>query len=133
MARSAGGPYATTDTYLAGLQIPSPSQSVLAGLAHLAPDEAILFISPGNDPFDQLTYRVIAYLSWPRQVGALDCRGPGQSPVMVFQAQAGRRIALLYYRMSPPARIAKDSKAIGPNLTLVAVSEKAEWTSYCAP
>jgi len=136
LARSAGGPYATTDTYLRSLEIPNPSERVLAAVAQLPENDAMMFIAPGRTPEIELTYRVIASLSWPREVGALHCRlgdATTSEPELLFQPRKEKRIRwLFFYRTSPPAG-SKSVTEIGPHLKLVPIEEAKEWTSYCSP
>jgi len=134
MAASAGGRYATTDTYLSVLQIPHPSEAVLAALTDVPANEAILFVGPSQEPSFGLTYQVISYLSWPRPAGAVECGQSGQPPVWVSRPREGTKIgALLFYRLNPPAQIKESRKTIGPHLTLVPVSEQSEWISSYLP
>ena len=136
MARSAGGPYATTDTYLRSLQIPNPSERVLAAVAQVPENDAMMFIAPSRTPEIELTYRVIASLSWPREVGALHCRlgdATTSKPELLFQPRKEKQIRwLFFYRTSPPAG-SKSVTEIGPHLKLVPIEEAKEWTSYCSP
>src|SRR5262245_55068957 len=63
-SKAAGGAYDTTDRYLDSLQIPSPSEAVLKAFATIPADDAIMFITSGNDASTELTYRSISYLGW---------------------------------------------------------------------
>lgn len=136
MARSAGGQYATTDTYLRSLEIQKPSERVLATVAQLPGNDAIIFVAPSRTPEIELTYRVIASLSWPREVGALHCSlgdASGRQPELLFQPRKEKQIRwLFFYRISPPAE-SKSVTEIGPHLKLVPIEEAKEWTSYCSP
>ncbi|MEK7829895.1 MAG: hypothetical protein AAB401_02355 [Acidobacteriota bacterium] len=128
LARSAGGSYATTDVYLRGLEIPNPSEKVLAAVSQLPKDDAILFVAAGHDAETELVYRSIASLSWPREVGALHC---GQNPELLFQPRAGKQIRwLMFYRIVPPAGLTPPTE-IGPHLKLIPIEEAKEWISYC--
>lgn len=136
LARSAGGQYATTDTYLRSLEIPKPSARLLAVVAQLPENDAMMFIAPSRTPEIELTYRVIASLSWPREVGALHCH-PGDAkkhpPELLFQPRREKQIRwLLFYRISPPAGL-KSVTEIGPHLKLIPLEEAKEWISYCSP
>ncbi len=135
LARSAGGPYATTDTYLRSLEIPNPSERVLEAVAQLPENDAMMFIAPGRTPEIELTYRVIASLSWPREVGALHCRlgdATTSKPELLFQPRQEKQIRwLFFYRISPPAG-SKSVTEIGPHLKLVPIEEPKELSSYCS-
>lgn len=132
LARSAGGSYATTDSYLSTLEIPNPSETVLATLSKLPEEDAMVFIAKGREPQTELTYRTIAYLGWPRQIAALHCGSTGESPTLLFKPQDGKKIRwMIFYRIEPPA----DSSSqvfIGDNLKLIPIEEVKEWTSYCS-
>lgn len=136
LARSSGGQYATTDTYLRSLEIPNASERVLAAVAHLPENDAMMFIAPSRTPEIELTYRVIASLSWPREVGALHCRlgdATVPKPELLFQPRKEKQVRwLFFYRISPPAG-AKSVTEIGPHLKLVPIEEAKEWTSYYSP
>ncbi|MBL8188611.1 MAG: hypothetical protein JNK38_11420 [Acidobacteria bacterium] len=136
MARSAGGPYATTDTYLRSLEIPNPSERVLAAVTQVPENDAMMFIAPSRTPEIELTYRVIASLSWPREVGALHCRlgdATTAKPEFLFQPRKEKQIRWLFmYRTSLPVG-SKSVTEIGPHLKLVPIEEAKEWTSYCSP
>lgn len=136
LARSAGGQYATTDTYLRSLEIPKPSERVLSAVAQLPENDAMMFVAPSRTSEIELTYRVIASLSWPREVGALHCRlgdANNLQPELLFQPRKEKQIRwLFFYRTSPPAA-SKSVTEIGPHLKLVPVEEAKEWTSYCSP
>lgn len=134
LARSAGGQYATTNTYLRSLEISNPSERVLAALAQLPEHDAMMFIAPPRNPEIELTYRVIASLSWPREVGALHCSlGDAivRQPELLFQPRPEKRIRwLLFYRINPPVGL-KPAMEIGPHLKLVPLEEMKEWIFYC--
>lgn len=136
LARSAGGQYATTDTYLRSLEIPQPSERLLAAVAQLPENDAMMFIAPSRTPEIELTYRVIASLSWPREVGALHCRLGDANNLqyeLLFQPRNEKQIRwLFFYRTSPPAG-SKSVTEIGPHLKLVQIDEAKEWISYCSP
>ena len=128
LARSAGGRFATSDTYLRSLEIETPSERVLAVMAKLPETDAILFASASRTPEIELTYRVIVSLGWPREVGALHC---GSSPELLFQPRREKPIRwLLFYRIAPPAEL-KPVAEIGQHLKLVAAEEGKEPAAYC--
>ena len=135
MARSAGGPYATSDTYLRSLEIPNPSERVLTAMAQVPENDAMMFIAPSRTPEIELTYRVIASLSWPREVGALHCRLGDATTIkseLLFQPRQEKQIRwLFFYRTSPPAG-SKSVTEIGPHLKLVPIEEPKELSSYCS-
>lgn len=132
LARSAGGSYATTDAYLRSLEIPNPSEKVLAAISQLPKDDAILFVAASREPETELVYRVIASLSWPREVGALHCGLSGEQPELLFQPRAGKKIRwLMFYRTAPPAGLNAPTE-IGQHLKLIPIEETREWTFYCS-
>lgn len=135
LARSSGGSHATTDSYLRSLEVAAPSQRVLAAIAPLPKEDTMIFVAPTRDAETELTYRVIASLSWPREVGALHCdAGGGQ---LLFKPRAGKKVRwLLFYRLAPPKQSGVAAE-IGPHLKLIPIEEasrkeEGEWTSYCS-
>ncbi|MBP6822293.1 MAG: hypothetical protein KA368_12165 [Acidobacteria bacterium] len=136
LARSAGGQYATTNTYLSSLEIQNPSERVLAAVAQLPENDAIIFVAPSRTPEIELTYRVIASLSWPHEVGALHC-SMGDANVnqseLLFQPRKEKQVRwLFFYRISPPAGLQPVTE-IGSHLKLISIKETKEWISYCSP
>ena len=143
LARSAGGSYATTDTYLRTLEIASPSQRVLTAISTLPAEDAILFVAPNQDAETELTYRATASLIWPHEVGAFHCNGGDSSganqgkPTLLFTPRAEKKIRwLLLYRLLPskPSTVVAE---IGPHLKLIQIedtstNEAEAWTSYCS-
>lgn len=132
LARSAGGNYATTDAYLHRLEIPNPSEKILAAISQLPKDDAVLFVAPPRQPEIELVYRSVASLSWPHEIGALHC---GQYPELLFQPRAGKQIRwLMFYQTTPPADLErlKPPTEIGQHLKLIQIEEAKEWTSYCS-
>jgi len=76
-----------------------------------------------------LTYYVISYLGWPRQIGVLTCDAPGQpSTWMVLPTRPVR--SLLLYMLPAPAPA---QHRFGDRLTLVttAATTEEEWRSFC--
>lgn len=129
LARSSGGGNATTDSYLSLLEIPEASKQVLAAVSQLPKEDAIIFIAPSREPEIELAYRVIATLSWPREVGALHC---SESPTLLFKPRAEKKVRwLLLFRVKPLPSSTVTAE-IGPHLKLVAAGEDAEWISYCS-
>jgi hypothetical protein len=129
LARSSGGSYATTDSYLSLLEIPEPSTQVLAAVSQLPREDAIIFIAPSREPDIELVYRVIATLSWPREVGALHC---SESPMLLFKPRAEKNVRWLLLFRIKPSQSSTVTAEIGPHLKLVSAGENAEWTSYCS-
>ena len=130
-ARSSGGAYATTDTYLSPLEIAEPSVRVLAAVSPLPKEDAVLFVAPNQDAETELVYRVVASLSWPHEVGALHC-GEGVRPSLLFESRGGRKVRwLLLYRLAPGQALTVTAE-VGPHLKLIPVPEAKEWTSYCS-
>jgi len=129
---SVGGPYATSDSWLAVLQIPQASKAIEDVLAKLPPESAILFVGTGHESDYMLTYFTISYLSWPRKIWALGCGEPGQPAHLIILPQKPLEInGLMYYLSKPPVWL-PEGKEIGPRLTLVQVSETVTWTLYCS-
>jgi hypothetical protein len=132
LARSAGGSYATTDTYLRPLAIAEPSARVLAALSPLPKKDAILFVAPDQDAETELVYRVLATLSWPHEVGALHCAASGGRPFLLFKPREEKTVRwLLLYQLAPSDKLPVAAE-IGPHLKLVPITEVKEWTSYCS-
>lgn len=134
-ARSAGGPYATTDSYLSALELPNPSGQVLAAVSQLQSDNAMIFVGPDSEPETELVYRTIAYLSWPRQVGALHCGAKDEQPTLLFKSREDKPIRwLIFYRRQAPAALSvlPGSMELGAHLKLTPAQERKEWTSYCS-
>lgn len=143
LARSAGGSYSTTDTYLRTLEIAAPSQRVLAAISALPKEDAILFIAPNQDAETELMYRAIASLSWPHEVGALHChqgRSDGANhdqPALLFAPRADKKTRWLLLYQLPPSQPSTVVAEIGPHLKLIRVEEPSRneagtWTSYCS-
>lgn len=133
-ARTKGGDYASSDRFIAGLEINQPSATVRGALAELATDETAVFVAPANDPTFMQTLLTFSYLSWPRQIAVLGCGDSGQPPQQLFQSRAGVRIArAFFYLQAPPGRLAQSGRALGPKLQLIQVVEGDDWTTYCSP
>lgn len=133
-ASSAGGDYASSDHYLAGLEINRPAETLRAVMAELASDETAVLVGPINDPTFMQTCLTFSYLSWPRQLAVLGCQAAGQPPQQLYQPRAGVKVArAFFYLQAPPRRLAQDSRALGPKLQLVRVAEGDDWTTYCLP
>jgi len=135
LARSASGDYATTDSYLSTLELPNASKQVQFAVSFVPQDAAIIFVAPDSSPETELTYRTIAYLSWPHQVGALHCRANGESPTLLFKPREDKLIrGLMFYRQPVPAGLSAASSPLefGPHLKLVPIQELKEWTFYCS-
>lgn len=135
LARSAGGNFATTDSYLSALEMPKPSEQVLAAVRQLPEDDAMIFIGPDSEPQTELVYRTIAYLSWPRQIGALHCGAKGEPPMLLFKPREDKQIRwLILYRRQVPADVPTlpGSIELGAHLKLIPVQETKEWTFYCS-
>jgi len=132
LARSAGGSYATTDVYLSGLEIPNPSERTGAVISQLPKDDAIMFIAQEQTPEIELTYRSIAYLSWPRQIGSLYCGAKTETPVLLFKPEAEKKVRwLIFYRIQTPAALTVANE-IGSHLKLIHIEEAKQWTYYCS-
>jgi hypothetical protein len=129
---SIGGPYATSDSWLAALQIPRPSKSIQDALTQLSPEGAILFVGPGHEPTFILTYYTISVLSWPRKMWALGCGEAGQPPTLFILPQEPLKIEGVMYYLSKPPMWLPGGRAIGPRVTLVRVPETVTWTQYCS-
>lgn len=135
LARTAGGNFATTDSYLFALEVPKPSEQVLAAVKQLPEDDALIFIGPDSEPQTELVYRTIAYLSWPRQIGALHCGVAGEPPTLLFKPRKDKPIRwLIFYRRQVPADVSTlpGSIELGSHLKLIPVPETKEWTFYCS-
>lgn len=135
LARSSGGIYATTDSYLAALGFPNASEQVQLAVSLVPQDAAILFVASDSSPETELAYRSIAYLSWPRQIGALHCGVNGKAPTLLFQPREDQPIRwMMFYRRPVPAGLAASTevKELGLHLKLVRVQEGKEWTFYCS-
>ncbi len=129
-ARSAGGDFATTDSYLFRLELLEPSKQVLAFLSNLPKKDAIMFIAPDRQPETELLYRTIASLGWPREMGALHCKEPSTP---LFKPRPEKPIRwLLLYRIKPLPSSTVLAQ-LGEHLKLVSVKEDSEWISYCSP
>ncbi|MEO6725031.1 MAG: hypothetical protein ABIP14_06985 [Blastocatellia bacterium] len=135
LARSSGGSYATTDTYLRTLEIASPSLRVLDAVSPLPKEDAILFVAPAQNAETELTYRAVASLSWPHEIGALHCGLGGVNggqPTLLFTPRAEKKIRwLLLYRLAPSKQSIVKAE-IGPHLKLIPIEEGKEWISYCS-
>ena len=132
LARSAGGIYATTDAYLRQLEIPAPSEKILAAISQLPKDDAILFVAPPRQPEIELVYRAVASLSWPLEIGALHC---GKYPELLFQPRAGKQIRwLMFYQTALPTDLERfePPTEIRKHLKLLPIEEAKEWTAYCS-
>jgi hypothetical protein len=130
LARSSGGRYATTDSYLRSMEIAEPSAQVLATIAPLPTEDAMIFIAPTQEAETELAYRVIASLSWPREVGALHCSA--NNGQLLFKPRAEKKVRwLLLYRLAPPKQSTVTAE-IGPHLKLIQIEEAKEWSSYCS-
>lgn len=132
-ASAAGGAYASSDHFLAALEIERPSQTLVVLMAELAADETALFVGPADDPRFMQTLLTFSYLSWPRQLAALGCRTRAAPSQVLYRPNDGVSVArAFFYLQPPPSRLAAQSCALGPKLKLVQVAKGEEWTSYCS-
>lgn len=126
---SPGGPWASSDEMLAGLQLPS-SPAVVERLNALPPG-ALVIVTPGDQLFldAQLLY-TLSYLAVPRPVYLYPCSGNfeiGLTPPPTTVDVGG----ILLYRL-PPHEV-DDGYALSPQATLLPVTKTTAWTSYCRP
>lgn len=132
--KAPGGVYDTTDHFLKPLQIPRPSETLSKAMTEIPTDEAVLFITAGDDEESELIYRTVSYLGWPRRIGEVRCGGTRTPTETPFLPTAGAPVKwLMFYRIVPPPDLTEAAKKIGPRLTLIPASELKEWKSYCSP
>lgn len=130
LARSQGGVNATTDRYLLSLDLAEPSETIRQEIASLPREDGLLVITPDEQTSTDLIYRTIAYLSWPREVGAYVC---GQPPLVMFAPRTETRVRwLLLYQLKPTPAQTAQARTIGPHLTLLPLTESNQWTTYCS-
>jgi hypothetical protein len=128
-----GGPYDTTDHFLKPLEIPHPSETLALAMAEIPPNDAVIFITAGDDNDSELIYRAVSYLGWPRRIGEVRCGGTRAHTEEMFLPPSGESVKwLMFYRIVPPAGSVQSAKKIGPYLTLTPSSELKEWRSYCS-
>jgi hypothetical protein len=129
---TASGKYASSDHLLTALELQQPSETLVALMAELAPDETTLFVGPADDPLFMQNLLTFSYLSWPHQLAALGCR-VGAAPQVLYRPRAGVRVArAFFYVQAPPSRLAAGSRVLSPKLKLLQVAKGEEWTSYCS-
>ncbi|MBS1787366.1 MAG: hypothetical protein JST85_06580 [Acidobacteria bacterium] len=134
-ARSSGGAYATTDSYLSALEIPNTSQQMLSTLSSVPKDDAIIFVASDSTPETELVYRTVAYLGWPRQIGALHCGAKNEPHALLFKPREDKPIRwLIFYRRQIPAGLSQLSRSIelGVHLKLISAQTTKEWNFYCS-
>jgi hypothetical protein len=132
--KAPGGVYDTTDHFLKPLQIPRPSETLSKAMAEIPTDDAVLFITAGDDEESELIYRTVSYLGWPRRIGEVRCGGTRAHTEAPFLPPAGEPVKwLMFYRILPPPELTQAAKKIGPRLALISASELKEWKSYCSP
>ena len=131
--KAPGGPYDTTDHFLKPLEIPHPSETMTLAMAEIPPNDAVIFITAGDDNDSELIYRAVSYLGWPRRIGEVRCGGTRAPTEEMFLPPSGEPVKwLMFYRVVPPAGSVQAAKKIGPYLTLAPSSELKEWRSYCS-
>jgi hypothetical protein len=127
-----GGMNATTDTYLSDLQIPNPSKAVQEAVSRIPVEDAIVFVGIRGET-NILVYYCISYLSWPREVGLLECDRRNNALFSLHQPRDEKKVRWLMYDKVAPAPAHKHSAiAIGPSLSLVPLTEMREWKYYCS-
>jgi len=127
VARTKGGPYASSDLFLNALQIPEPSETLRATMASLPPDETALLVGTLNEPAFRQSLLTVSYLSWPRQIAAVGCDEAAASGRVLYRPRDGVKIGYaIFFMRQPPEAMAGKAQAIGPNLKLVRVSENNE-------
>jgi hypothetical protein len=132
--RSATWPsqWATSDQWLAYLQIPDPSATLVDTFRSLPPGTGVVFIGPASEAPIVPTYYAISYLAAPREMNAIFCRD-GQPNAPINELRPGRTVgAVLLYHMAKPAGL-PEGRQLGPYLTLVQVQEALDWPSLCQP
>ncbi|MDP2289933.1 MAG: hypothetical protein Q8M22_02010 [Actinomycetota bacterium] len=126
------GRAATTDNWLASLQVLDPSATIEAVLAADVPvDQAIFVIGPDDDPQLTITHFTISTLAWPRQVGLIRCRTGEATDITVPTSDVvGAALVWDRTRVSEPDA---PGRAIGPHLRLITGTEATQWVSFCSP
>jgi len=124
--------WATTDTWLArNAGISTPSQALVDALGRLPSDDPILFVGPFDEPTFTLTYYVISYLAWPRQVSAIRCGRPGDAPpVERTPPKSVKTGGVVFYLLEPPDWLST-SQSVGSAFVVATCSEMRECTSFC--
>lgn len=124
--------WATTDAWLArNAGICTPSQALVDALERLPPEDPILFVGPFDEPTFTLTYYVISYLAWPRQVSAIRCGQPGDAPrVQYMWRQPSRTLGVVFYLLEPPDWLSTP-QSVGSAFVVATCPEMREWVSFC--
>ena len=124
--------WATTDAWLArNAGISTPSQALVDALERLPPEDPILFVGPLDEPTFTLTYYVISYLAWPRQVSAIRCGQPGDAPPGQYPpAEPVTTGGVVLYLLEPPDW-SLPRESVGSAFLVAACSEMRECTSFC--
>lgn len=125
------GRAATSDHWLASLQLQDPSATIEAVLAADVPtDQAIVLIGPDDDPRLTVTHFTISMLAWPRQVGLIRCTS-GEPSKITFTPTDGVGAALVW---NPTVAVEPGApgRAIGSYLRLVTGTEATQWVSFCS-
>lgn len=124
--------WATTDAWLArNAGISTPSQALVDALERLPPEDPLLFVGPFDEPTFTLTYYVISYLAWPRQVSAIRCGQPDDAPpAQHIWEQPSRTLGVVFYLLEPPDWLST-SQSVGSAFVVAACPEMREWASFC--
>ena len=104
-----------------------PSTSVRSSLAAIPGQDAVLVVGPRNDHTFVLIPPLVGYLSWPRPTYFHACGDHEE----VLASPPIKLSAVIFYALPPPAWL-PPGRVLIPTLTLVPVSETANWTSYCS-
>lgn len=125
---TSGEAWGSSELFLADLALPQAVQTVSRFTQGLQSNEVLLIVGANEAPFYSQVAVTIMSLNWPHRMQMVRC---SQSPELVHPSVAGEKIRrVLFYRMNPPAW-AQRVRRIGPNLSLIDVSEETQWHLFC--
>ena len=130
---TAPGRYATTDRYLAPLQIAHPSAVLQQTMAIFPPPDGPLLVVGSSHAMVSVVYYSLGYLGWPRPMWSLVCGEPATSMPLTQLPPEGTPLAgVIFAYQPPPADLQAISIPLGPFLAVAPATERS-WRSYCRP
>lgn len=122
-------PEATTDQFLAILNVPHPAAQIREALRPYGRDKTLLFVGDAKESFTTQVFYTLVYLAYPARMGAVMCAGANS--VTVENVPASSNISGLIFFETPPGRWAAGARQIGPRLFIAPHEGVEPWRSFC--